>query len=329
MTNFKKVTFKGQVFNISEAATPEMILEFFSVVEINEDYWNDRKLGNKPSRVSDHYTYIGGGACGAVYSISEDVCMKVNGRDSLGSSCRDGQVMRDLQGLPFIPTLYAYAEDNEYMMMQKVKGATTSKWRMDRPFPLQELKATEQAIRDFYEGCKDRGWLPSDIHGANVMVDEEGGFWVVDVGLFKTTDRWTSGLEDLLCEVEMINEKIAPQEPAHKPIMVLEAEKTNTTPQAIGQQPQSVKGFVKVNLKTPNWMNDLLRPEPAPECNLARGMAMHEQFMRINMRKNRPYPSGFGFNSNSARIPVFKPVNWGEPAKPVATNLRKAFGLPF
>jgi hypothetical protein len=158
-------------------------------------------------------SFIAGGACGRVYDLG-DYILKVNRSGGLAESCKDGDILADLQGLDFIPKLYWYSEDNRFMIVQKIHGQTMADWRhfpdflpkkeftMDRP---TWEKETERVYRE----AEERGWIMNDIHSGNTMFDRDGNFWIVDVGLFKETPYAFGGdLRDLQWQWDDIQEGI-------------------------------------------------------------------------------------------------------------------------
>lgn len=124
---------------------------------------------------------IGSGCCGSVYAVGQDYVLKVAYGD------RDGEALDALQGLPLVPTLYAYTTNKsgyQFTLIQRIHGEVIGEVQ-DSFSPLNfdgdNFKA--QAAQ-FFSGCRERGWTPSDVHNYNVMVDEEGRCWVIDFGLF-------------------------------------------------------------------------------------------------------------------------------------------------
>jgi hypothetical protein len=145
--------------------------------------------------------FIAGGACGRVYDLG-DYILKVNRSNGLAESCKDGQILADLQGLHFIPKLYWYSEDNRFMVVQKIDGQTTGDFRLSPDFlPKNDFKVDrqrwEEVMEKVYEEAKERGWVMNDIHSQNTMFDKDGRFWIVDVGLFRETGYWGGDLRDL------------------------------------------------------------------------------------------------------------------------------------
>jgi hypothetical protein len=153
-------------------------------------------------KVDNILNFIAGGACGRVYDLG-DYILKVNKNSGLAENCKDGEIMADLQGIPCIPKLYMYSEDNKYMVVQKIDGQTMSdfNWRPDflpanhETFSVEEH---ERMVEEAYKEAEKRGWVMNDCHQYNTMIDKQGRFWVVDVGLFKEAPyAWGGDLGDL------------------------------------------------------------------------------------------------------------------------------------
>jgi hypothetical protein len=143
-------------------------------------------------KVDNILNFIAGGACGRVYDLG-DYILKVNKNSGLAENCKDGQIMNDLQGVPCIPKLYMYSEDNKYMVVQKIDGQTMSDFNWSPKFlPANHetfsREKHEELVVNAYEMAEERGWVMNDCHQYNTMIDKQGNFWIVDVGLFKSTD---------------------------------------------------------------------------------------------------------------------------------------------
>lgn len=158
-------------------------------VETLQDFLNaiDQYKSNKLQFNVEH-ELLGSGACGRVYEFNEDYALKINGTGwyaELEETC-DGAILESLQGVPLIPTLYAYTTNNEFTLVQRIKGVTWDKYLGGTPFTPLNFKEDEwlKASELFYEYSQERGWTPKDLHSENLMIDEEGKIWVIDVGLF-------------------------------------------------------------------------------------------------------------------------------------------------
>lgn len=162
--------------------------------------------GNDFDRVDNILNYIAGGACGRVYDLGDGLILKVNKFD-WNAVTPDGDILKDLQGIPMIPKVYWYSEDNRFIVVQKIDGETTSSYMGDYLFKKRwEEEYFKQLAHGVDDMVKERGWVLNDVHGNNCMIDREGNFWIVDVGLFRKVDdfHFGDGLQDLLYEVEKV-----------------------------------------------------------------------------------------------------------------------------
>lgn len=126
---------------------------------------------------------LGGGACGQVFDLG-GYALKI---DYGWDGGQDGKILEDLQGCPFIPKLYMRSENKKFTVMQKIDGQTVASFCHSPEFSFDNWMSEE----DFKRACEiavreinDRGWAPEDMHHGNLMIDREGKFWIVDVGLF-------------------------------------------------------------------------------------------------------------------------------------------------
>lgn len=145
------------------------------------------------------FNYIAQGHFGRVYDLG-DYILKINKpwvlEDSScgGFNARDGFVYEQLQGIPCIPTLYNYSTDNVYMVVQKIKGETVRDYEdSDNIYPYDFEKALE-SLDTANEMINERGWTIDDMHSKNCMIDEEGKFWMVDIGLFYNHENGEDGM---------------------------------------------------------------------------------------------------------------------------------------
>jgi serine/threonine protein kinase len=161
---------------------------------------------NDFDRIENILEYIAGGACGRVYDLGDGFIVKVN-KFGWRTDTPDGDILKDLQGIPFIPKLYWYSEDNRFIVVQKIDGVTTGNYMGEflfhKELNFDKFKQTAEKVSEMIE---ERGWVLNDIHGGNCMIDKQGRFWIVDVGLFRKVDdfSWGSGLADLIGEGERI-----------------------------------------------------------------------------------------------------------------------------
>lgn len=241
-----------------------------------EEESNPRKWGNSRDILSKRpfVKYLAKGACGFVYQLCEDYILKVNdvGTNFSLDRLKDGQIMEALQGLPFIPTLYAYTPDNKYIVMQRIKGGTTGDFRWNekmqekyRPKEFDTDMMFEMA-KELYTGALERGWVLKDLHGENTMVSPEG-FFVVDVGLFKTTEQEPDGateqLNSLLWDLERIGRKIGAPESSKNPSQVMS--------EFMGRKPlKPTEGFKFNFLKKAKTVTPETDFSPDSNCNCTR-----------------------------------------------------------
>jgi len=142
------------------------------------------KAAIRNGEVEKRFRELGKGTCATVYAINDELVLKVN--DKVESECvRDHQALKSLQGLPFVPTLYAYTTDGKYLIIERIKGHTLlNPKNIKIRFNRNELR---KQMEGFVDGCFQRGWIPYDIHEGNVMVSSRG-FYIVDFGFFRRKD---------------------------------------------------------------------------------------------------------------------------------------------
>lgn len=192
----KTLQFAARTINLVNAPEAEVMQSFLSIANGQE----------KVSSLEE----VGRGACGAVYKLAEGYALKVNG-DNDWAQCEDGRILADLQGVPMIPTLYAYSQDNKYMLMQLIDGVTVgSLWnkkdRVSKQFDIQEAF---QRITDFHKESLSRGWVGHDLHSYNVMIDVDSKLWIVDVGLFQEKQEGAYiNVSTLLSHVEEVADEL-------------------------------------------------------------------------------------------------------------------------
>ncbi|AYP68763.1 hypothetical protein BpsS36_00057 [Bacillus phage vB_BpsS-36] len=185
-----KKQFKSSGFTFKVVSeTPQSVLNQFNKV-VNA-YAHDNGVESLRALLD----FIGGGACGKVFDLGNGYVIKVNDGNWTNTT-RDGEILEALQGLPFIPKLYAYSLDNKFMLVQKIEGQTLSSWHCGRD--QWSGKSKEELLKDyetFRAGCLERGWRAGDMHESNMMVDANS-FWIVDVGLYK---EWEEGQGEGWC----------------------------------------------------------------------------------------------------------------------------------
>ena len=141
----------------------------------------------------------------------EELVLKANDLVYSLKDVNDHIVLESLQGLPFVPTLYAYTPDGKYLIIQRIKGLTLWELELNNnpyQFNYEELK---QQFKEFVAGCLERGWIPNDLHAGNVMVCPQG-VYVVDYGFFKRCDnpaRMNSyRRQSMECELDYLEEML-------------------------------------------------------------------------------------------------------------------------
>jgi serine/threonine protein kinase len=162
---------------------------------------------NDFDRIENILEYIAGGACGRVYDLGDGFIVKIN-KFGWRTDTPDGDILKDLQGIPFIPKVYWYSEDNRFIVVQKIEGVTTGNYLGEFLFGKElDLEKFKEKAREVFSMVEERGWILNDIHGGNCMIDRKGRFWIVDVGLFQKADSMhfgESGLHDLISEADRI-----------------------------------------------------------------------------------------------------------------------------
>lgn len=146
-------------------------------ISTNDGYFFHEKI----SILSDDYSILGRGACGCVFNVS-GYAVKLNQDEG-----RDGRVLHELEGLPFIPKVYLYDDENSIIVTDIVDGLTIKDYKNGKgDFPLSFKKLDEQfeKIEQFIKDSANIGYLPNDLHFENIMIDKLSNVWIVDVGLF-------------------------------------------------------------------------------------------------------------------------------------------------
>jgi hypothetical protein len=137
------------------------------------------------------------GHFGNVYALSDDYILKIEKPMHKGSyNTRDGKILEDLQGIAMIPQIYMYDDNNDYMVIQRIKGQTCGGYQRDPEFDLPkdfDLEWTKAMIKNTAQEIEARGWRIADAHAGNCMIDHEGNFWIVDVGLFDSLKELEEG----------------------------------------------------------------------------------------------------------------------------------------
>lgn len=172
--------------------TFNLLCQAVTAFEAMRDDWNAFEEVNK--LLGDPFA---SGHFGNVYSLGEEYILKIEKPSTKGEyNTRDGRILEDLQGVPMIPQIYMYDTNNDYMVIQKIKGQTCGSYSREPKFELPsdfDLEWTKQMIKKTAEQIEARGWVIGDAHAGNCMIDEEGNFWIVDVGLFDNKQELAEG----------------------------------------------------------------------------------------------------------------------------------------
>ncbi|MGD6845199.1 hypothetical protein ACQCVH_22105 [Bacillus infantis] len=116
-----------------------------------------------------------------VYALSDELVLKKSTGRHIQNS---GKILKQLQGLPFIPKVHEFGED--WLIMDRIQGVQLGfycagySWFNVR----YDVEKHGEKVEEFFDGCLKRGWTPRDLHFGNVMIDQQGDLWIVDVGGF-------------------------------------------------------------------------------------------------------------------------------------------------
>lgn len=158
--------------------------------------------------------FIAGGHMGRVYDLGDYVLKVNNPSRQKQYNNRDGYILEQLQGIPMIPTLYAYSEDNTFMVVQKIKGKTVREIYEDGFTPSQwDYNQQKKLLQEAQEEMDKRGWVMADMHWGNSMIDENGNMWLVDVGLFHESDKeeWGYSYPEAVMTLNKAHRILAPK----------------------------------------------------------------------------------------------------------------------
>lgn len=141
---------------------------------------------------------LASGHFGVVYNFGEDYILKIEKPWTKGEyNTRDGLVLEQLQGIGIIPQIYIYDLDNNFMVIQKVKGQMCATYAKTPEFDLPsnfDIQWTKEFIKRSAQEIEERGWVIGDAHAGNCMIDQEGNFYIVDVGLFDNIEEIQEGI---------------------------------------------------------------------------------------------------------------------------------------
>jgi len=130
------------------------------------------------------FELLGTGTSGAVYGY-KDYAIKVPIHVSDNLMC-DIETMMDLEELDFIPNVYAIFDCGKGFVMDRVHGATVSKYlnrTKGNPFLIDESSIDE--FETMLLAIMSKGYSPYDLHQGNVMIDNNGKLKIIDVGAFE------------------------------------------------------------------------------------------------------------------------------------------------
>lgn len=142
-----------------------------------------RKAENGECLLRNHFPELAQGTCATVYAINDKYILKHNDSVYNLAEINDHLTLRDLQGLPLVPTLYAYTRDGRYLIIERIHGETLASRKFLKKQPLFNKKQLIEEFKEFLVGSFERGWIPSDLHAGNVMVSSRG-VYIVDYGYF-------------------------------------------------------------------------------------------------------------------------------------------------
>lgn len=126
---------------------------------------------------------LGRGSYGTVYGYKGYAIKKIFDTDPFASD--DAKVLKDISHLDSVITLYAIIND-DMIVTERVEGQTIRSYTetsINNP-----LKLGNDTVEQFDKALLDivkLGYTPWDMHGANVMVNQDGKIKIVDVGFFK------------------------------------------------------------------------------------------------------------------------------------------------
>lgn len=216
-TKRKELVISGIKFKVVNQLKPEELELLIDVVSrfVSHNYTD---TSYNDGSVSSILEFIGGGHCGRVYAFNDDLAIKFE--TGYYHAPRDGEVLDALQGMPFVPKLYLYNSEHQITLMQRIKGKDANylnknTWKKDMKqgdfLPVNfDIELLNKQLKGWGErSAVERGYLPSDLHGDNVMIDRDGKFWICDFGCFspfKKTyeyEMFISGENpDLECQVQ-------------------------------------------------------------------------------------------------------------------------------
>ncbi|AKQ08335.1 kinase [Bacillus phage PBC2] len=154
---------------------------------------------------------LGSGAYGRVYEYKNYAIKYLrHGRSFKGESSNDVSVLKGLQHLDCVPTLYAVVGDNT-IITSKVDGMTVEKFKqeVDCNETDEDMNfinpSFEQLFVEAMQKCFLAGFEPRDLHSGNVMIERKTGKpIIVDMGRFQTVTRsYIETLKDFNGEIDV------------------------------------------------------------------------------------------------------------------------------
>ncbi|QFR56527.1 serine/threonine kinase [Bacillus phage 056SW001B] len=188
-------SFRGMDFVVVNEVSEKLLRLISKALECWEEDFDEYDYQNEYPTMRNHFKYLGGGHCGRVFELDEDTVIKV---ETGSYESEDGAILHQLQGLPFVPKVYMYTDEDvnsQITVMQKIKGVTITEYLKGKsPFSL--LKApenlTDAAESFIIRAALERGVEIRDVKSDNCMIDEQGNFYMVDYGVcdFIDPDRY-------------------------------------------------------------------------------------------------------------------------------------------
>ena len=113
---------------------------------------------------------------------------------------------KQLNGVPMIPHVYECSNDPNYQIMEYIEGISIAGIDNEHALVRFFYKKLEQRLNYYldnkfdyenyvsqvdklFTGCIERGFLPSDLHVDNILIDSKQNVWVVDLDRFKDISK--------------------------------------------------------------------------------------------------------------------------------------------
>lgn len=142
------------------------------------------------------FTLIGRGWFGEVYRF-HNYAIKIirkDRKDSM-SGLKDIHMLKELSFLDFIPKIYA-SINNDCVIMELIEGKTIAEYiGGDNTLNLDMsiLYELEDCLRKVYQS----GFIPSDCHSENIMIDNNGHIKLIDVANYRAYAYTDSDLMEI------------------------------------------------------------------------------------------------------------------------------------